>query len=191
MNFIHQKHVDKGTSQPAFTCSKLTIETVEPRCEIWAKLTTNTPNFLNCCSQHIFNIMQKALAHPLPEDWPHATMSSPILENPKFSKIEGVRLFSNCWCQPSVIVCPWHLLMRFVKYIACFNRKCWCPAQGFSSKSHNIIVFEIFHHLSTSSPYSKQIWFVSKLKIYIILFGGTNANAFNMRICNKNLWSFQ
>ena len=31
------------TSQPAFTCSKLTIETLEQRCEICSKLTIKTP----------------------------------------------------------------------------------------------------------------------------------------------------
>ena len=31
------------SSQPAFTCSKLTIETLEQRCEICSKLTIKTP----------------------------------------------------------------------------------------------------------------------------------------------------
>ena len=33
----------KLTSQPAFTCSKLPIETLEQRCEICSKLTIETP----------------------------------------------------------------------------------------------------------------------------------------------------
>ena len=35
------------TSQPAFTCSKLTIETIEQRCEICSKLTINWTYFIN------------------------------------------------------------------------------------------------------------------------------------------------
>ena len=34
-------------TQPAFTCSKLTIETLEQRCEICSKLTIKTPNIFN------------------------------------------------------------------------------------------------------------------------------------------------
>ena len=32
-----------GPSQPAITCSKLAIETLEQRCEICSKLTIKTP----------------------------------------------------------------------------------------------------------------------------------------------------
>ena len=42
--------VVKLTSQPAFTCSKLPIETLEQRCEICSKLTIETakrPSIVN------------------------------------------------------------------------------------------------------------------------------------------------
>ena len=39
------KNFSEMTFQSAITCSKLTIETLEQRCEIWPKLTIKTPKY--------------------------------------------------------------------------------------------------------------------------------------------------
>ena len=50
-------------SQPVITCSKLTIETLEQRCEICSKLTVKTPKRLNILVFSLLNILVFALFH--------------------------------------------------------------------------------------------------------------------------------
>ena len=50
-------------SQPVITCSKLTIETLEQRCEICSKLTIKTPKRLNILVFSLLNILVLTLFH--------------------------------------------------------------------------------------------------------------------------------
>ena len=50
-------------SQPVITCSKLTIETLEQRCEIYSKLTIKTPKRLNILVFSLLNILVLTLFH--------------------------------------------------------------------------------------------------------------------------------
>ena len=50
-------------SQPVITCSKLTIETLEQRCEICSKLTVKTPKRLNILVFSLLNILVFTLFH--------------------------------------------------------------------------------------------------------------------------------
>ena len=50
-------------SQPVITCSKLTIETLEQKCEICSKLTVKTPTRLNILVFSLLNILVFTLFH--------------------------------------------------------------------------------------------------------------------------------
>ena len=50
-------------SQPVITCSKLTIETLEQRCEICSKLTVKTPKRLNILVFSLLYILVFTLFH--------------------------------------------------------------------------------------------------------------------------------
>ena len=50
-----EKRVKKVGPKPAFTCLKLTIETLEQGFEICSKLTVKTPYFTSCFSVSVLN----------------------------------------------------------------------------------------------------------------------------------------
>ena len=49
--------------QPAFTCSKFTIETLEQKCEICSKLTIKTPKRRQWSCFGVFNVNFEHISH--------------------------------------------------------------------------------------------------------------------------------
>ena len=51
------------STQPAITCSKLTTETLEQRCEICSKLTLKTPKRRHWCRFGVFIVNFEHISH--------------------------------------------------------------------------------------------------------------------------------
>ena len=61
-NLFHKFHKTINT-QPAITCSRLTIKTLEQRCEICSELTIKTPKRRHWCRFGIFTVNFEHILH--------------------------------------------------------------------------------------------------------------------------------
>ena len=57
------KYFEHVNTQPAFTCSKVTIKTLEQRCKICSKLTIKTPKRRQSCHFDVFIVNFEHISH--------------------------------------------------------------------------------------------------------------------------------
>ena len=106
-------------TQPAFTCSKLTIETLKQRCEICSKITIKTPKWCQRCQWHCFGVFIVNFEHIS-----HLCFSVSIV-NPEHVIVGWVTITNNrglkTWCQ-SVTEGVVYMDTWWINRIHCLNK---------------------------------------------------------------------